>query len=114
MNNTYKPIWLAYGFPKQYYVAQSKDDKAFYVFKADEFEETSYTNFVVKPNYTKLNGKLLSNDSLHYIIAKDNLIHCEIGPAIKCPFGIDSFRVGEDVEDYLLYGHVFSKHSWLS
>jgi hypothetical protein len=114
MNDTFKLIWITYGFEENYYVVQSKNIGAYYAFIAYECEEVSYTNFIIKSNYTKLNGKFLSNDGLHYIIVKDNIIHCETGPAIRCPFGIDSFRVGEDVEDYLLHGQVFSEHSWLS
>lgn len=85
---------------------------AFHIFHEEDIEEFSYYVLVNK-TFTRLTKTITSLNGFHYVVAKNNAIHCETGPAICCPCGLDSFKVNEDVEDYLLRGKIFSHHTWL-
>jgi hypothetical protein len=115
-NETYRIVWRFMSEDTEYCVVDDSsgdDDSTYRIFCSKDIDEVAYTNFAIIKEYTRLNGKITDSYD-HYVFTKDNFIHCETGPAICCPCGLDTFKVNQDIEDYLIYGKIFSQYSWLT
>ncbi len=110
-NDTYNSIWLIENWQgKDYRIVRNSNDE-YKVFCAEDTEEISYTNFVVKKNYTRLNGRL-SCDT-YYFETLNNFLHSDTEFAICCPCGLEVYRPHTDTTYYLLNGKILSRNTWL-
>ncbi len=100
-----------YSDSNEYVIVRTGDKFGFFMTK--DVSEPAYTNHCVDKTHVKLNGRYVTADGRYYVVVKNNWLHCETGPAVCCPGGIDNFKQ-EDVEDYCIYGKIFSKYNWLT
>lgn len=119
-DDTFQSIWTFVDKNENIYtVVREKQTELFKVFLSRDVVEISHTNYVVKSNYKELTGKFFdyihgSIDSFFYVVAQNNVLHCELGPAAFVPAGLEVYKPKEDVYHYIIHGKIMSQHSWLT
>jgi hypothetical protein len=112
-DDTFESIWSFDGIDGETYtVLRNALTDTFHVHRSQDIEEKSYY-YLVKKTYQRINGTL-SDLYDHFVIAMDNTLHSDTGPAACIPCGLSGFRPREDVTNYLLYGKIMSQYSWLT
>lgn len=81
-------------------------------FKSEDIVITTVSAYL-KNGYSKLTGKFTNNYG-YFVVAKDNTLHCETGPAICSPGGLNGFQHNKSVTEYCIHGKTLSKYSWLT
>jgi len=112
-DDTFKLIWSFDG-DESYAVLYNDLTNTYHVHYIKDIEESSYTNYVVKHNYTSLTGNFHDCYNHFYVILKNNILHCDTGPAIFLPCGLDNFKPGKEIKHYMLHGRIMSQYSWLT
>lgn len=114
-DDTFDAIWGFMGVSEEsYMVLHNTLTDTYHVYRSFDVEEIAHTNYVVKDNYTKLTGNFPDFENYYYIIAQDNTLHCDTGPAAFVPFGLSGFQPREDVKHYIVHGKIMSQYSWLT
>ena len=112
---TFDSVWTFVGADgKNYTVLHDTLADVYKLHISEEVDEVSYTNYAVREPYTHLTGNFFDNDNYFYIIAKDNLIHCDTKPAAFIPCGLKGFTPKEEIKNYVIYGKIMSQYSWLT
>lgn len=114
-NETFEIIWRFQSVDGDNYVAlREKSTEIYQLYLEADVEETSYTNHVVKKNYSILNGIFNELASPCFISVSNNLIHSATAAAAFVPHGLDVFQPKDIVEHYAIYGRLMSQFTWLS
>jgi len=115
LDDTFRIIWRFNSTDgEEYLVVSSKNTNSYELYRFQDVQETSYTNYEVKKNYAVLNGSFNELLSPCFVSVSNNLIHSSIGPAALVPHGLEVFHPKEIVEHYLIYGKLMSQYSWLT
>jgi hypothetical protein len=97
-------VWIEEFEDGNQYIIMNTND-VYYMYRLDV-----RTSQLMAPD----DGKYYTTNRVYYAYIKNAQIHSEISPAILCPGGLNTFKPGEKIEHYCLYGRIVSKKSWLS
>ena len=104
-----------------YALVRDKNNDAYQLFISDDVEEVSYTNWVIKNNYTILNGRYIVKIDLGYYEIENNLLHCFTAPALLLTRIVPYGNIKNNIQliqqeqwRYFIYGKELSYHSWMS
>jgi hypothetical protein len=111
LNDTFAVCWRFTADNTINYCVVKNSHNLFLIFKEIDTTEINNAYVNIKLHYSAVKGKI-TIDNKYYVIAHNNYIHSNISPAILCPAGLDTFKVGEDVEDYLINGRKMQHHEW--
>jgi hypothetical protein len=110
-SETYEMIWLVENWDGKDYRIVKNSENEYRVFFADDLEEVSHTNFAVKKDYTRFDGRFMHNN--YYFEVLDNFLHSTTDFAICCPCGLEVYQPHTETTYYLIKGKILSYKEWI-